>query len=412
MRMTPLSQAELLDFLDDVHAAQQTLHAAVLHAVREVERRGIPAGQRAPSLRAWLRGRLRISTKAALRLAEQATLVDRDPSLDAAVIAGTVNAEQLATIAAALAVLPASVGPQVRDQAGEVLAGWAPSLGPAALRIAGRRILDHVAPELAEAEEERWLRGSERQAHEQRTLTLSPIGDGRVRVRGILDSEAAAIVTAALDPLCKPDAAATEIAGTGETRTPGQRRADALTEVCRIALTGGRLPDNGGDRPQIAITVSYDALRNQLRAGHLDNGEPVSAETVRRLACDARILPIVLGGKGQILDTGRTRRLATGSIRLALNARDGGCVFPGCDRPPRWCDAHHIISWTLGGPTDLANLALLCGFHHRVIHDDTGWQIRLADDGHPEFLPPAWLDPDRQPRRNEYHHRPRPHLRT
>jgi hypothetical protein len=82
------------------------------------------------------------------------------------------------------------------------------------------------------------------------------------------------------------------------------------------------------------------------------------------------------------------------------------------NEPLDWCDAHHIISWTADGPTDLSNLALLCGFHHRVVHDDTGWQVRLADDGHPEFLPPAWLDPDRLPRRNEYRHRPRPHLRT
>jgi hypothetical protein len=200
-RMTPQSEAELLDFLDSVHAAQQTLHAAVLHAAREVERRGIPAAQQAPSSKAWLRGRLRISPRTALRLTEQAALVDRDPRLDDAVTAGRVNAEQLASIAAALAVIPASAGPQIRGQAGEVLADWASSLGPAALSIAGKRILHHVAPEVAEAGEERWLRDSEREAHEQRGLTLSPVGDGRVRVRGILDSEAAAIVTAALDPL-------------------------------------------------------------------------------------------------------------------------------------------------------------------------------------------------------------------
>ena len=289
-----------------------------------------------------------------------------------------------------------------------MMAAWAPSLEPGALRIAGRRILDHVAPEVAEAEDERLLRDSEREAHEQRCLTLSPLGDGRVRVRGILDSEAAAIVTAALDPLCKPDATAAELAETGTARSPGQRRADALIEVCRVALSGGGLPDNGGDRPQIAVTVSYDVLRNRLGPGHLDTGEPVSAETVRRLACDARILPMTLDGKGQILDAGRARRLATGSIRLALNVRDRGCVFPGCDRPPRWCDAHHITSWADGGPTDLSNLALLCGFHHRAVHDDTGWQVRLATDGHPEFLPPAWLDADRLPRRNRSHDRPHP----
>ena len=123
------------------------------------------------------------------------------------------------------------------------------------------------------------------------------------------------------------------------------------------------------------------------------------------MGCDARILPIVLDGAGQVLDAGRTRRTATGPLRRALTVRDAGCVFPGCDRPARWCDAHHIVSWADDGPTDLANLALLCGHHHRVIHTDHGWQIRIAADELPELLPPARLDPARVPRRNHYHRR-------
>ncbi|MDI6100755.1 DUF222 domain-containing protein [Actinoplanes sp. NEAU-A12] len=472
MRMTPLPRAELLDFLDGVHAAQQMLQAAVLHAVREADRRGVPAAQQAPSPTAWLRARLRISPRAANRLLAQATAVDRNPLLDEAVTAGKVNAEQLAVITTALASLPTTVPPHVRGQAGAVLTDWATHLDPLGLRTAGRRILDHVAPEVAEAVEEEWLRRTEQQAHAQRYLTLSPLGDGRVRVRGLLDTESAAIVTAALDPLCKPDpqgkphslrepnrvgrsrslcephslgkpdrvsglrlldepdrvggsywrggpdhvaakvAVAAEPAGTGEARTPGQRRADALTDVCRLVLAGSSLPDNGGDRPQLAVTVAYDPLREKLGTARLDDGEPLSAEAVRRLGCDARILPLVLNGHGQILDAGRTRRTATGPMRRALAARDQGCVFPGCGRPPRWCDAHHIISWTENGPTDLGNLALLCGHHHRVVHGDSGWELRVGADGLPEFLPPAWLDPNRRPRRNEYHRRPEFYPRT
>ena len=483
-RMSPLPQADLLDFLDGVHAAQQGLHAALLHAVHEIRARDIPAGQHAPSAKTWLRDRLRVSHRAAHQLLDQATAVDRHAGLDTALVAGKVNAEQLAAITIALAGLPKTLDSDIHADAAATLTGWAPHLDPGGLRVAGRRILDHVAPEVADAIEERRIRRAERDAYQQRHLSLTAIGDGRFRLRGILDSEAAAIVTAALDPLCKPDAVAAELAATGEARSPGQRRADALIEVCRLVLDSGALPDNGGDRPQIAVTVAYDPLRAGLGAGRLDTGDPVSAGTVRRLACDARILPIILNGPSQILDAGRARRTATGPLRRALIVRDQGCTFPACDRPARWCDAHHVISWADGGPTDLTNLALLCGYHHRLIHTDAeppigahsntgshtaagtgtnpgtdkdagppaspgagtnagadtntgidtsahgveagavpgpacgpvagagseperrvgaGWQIRIATDGLPEFLPPAWLDPDRLPRRNYYH---------
>ncbi len=153
------------------------------------------------------------------------------------------------------------------------------------------------------------------------------------------------------------------------------------------------------------VTADFDVLKQQLGAGRLDTGESVSPAMVRLLACDARILPLVLGGAGQVLDAGRSRRLVTGPLRRALVVRDGGCTFPGCDRPPRWCDAHHITPWSEGGATALDNLALLCGFHHRAIHDDNGWRIRLGVDQHPEFLPPSWIDPERAPKTNRYHRR-------
>ncbi|WP_370469228.1 HNH endonuclease signature motif containing protein [Micromonospora profundi] len=104
------------------------------------------------------------------------------------------------------------------------------------------------------------------------------------------------------------------------------------------------------------------------------------------------------------MDLGRQRRLITGPLRRALVLRDRGCAFPGCDRPPRWCDAHHIHHWADGGPTTLTNAVLLCGHHHRHLHH-TDWNVRLTADGHPEFIPPTWLDPTHIPRRNHYHRR-------
>ena len=125
----------------------------------------------------------------------------------------------------------------------------------------------------------------------------------------------------------------------------------------------------------------------------------------RRIACDAGIIPAVLGSVSQPLDVGRQSRLATGPLRRALVLRDRGCAFPGCDRPPRWTDAHHVQHWSDDGPTELSNLVLLCSFHHRLIHH-SDWQVKInPKDGLPEFVPPSYIDASQLPRRNRYHHR-------
>ena len=123
------------------------------------------------------------------------------------------------------------------------------------------------------------------------------------------------------------------------------------------------------------------------------------------MACQAGLIPVVLGGAGQVLDLGRERRLFAGPLRRAIIARDGGCAFPGYDRPPRWRQAHHIHPWIDGGSTSLNNAALLCGHHHRIIHQNE-WQVRINPaDGLPEFVPPSYVDQLRRPRRNTYHRR-------
>jgi hypothetical protein len=108
----------------------------------------------------------------------------------------------------------------------------------------------------------------------------------------------------------------------------------------------------------------------------LGSGTPLRPGTARRLACDAGLLPVVLGTNSELLDVGRLHRLVTPAIRRALNIRDGGCRFPGCDRPVAWCDAHHLKSWFLGGLTSVDNMLLLCRRHHVLVHEH-GWSIRL-----------------------------------
>jgi hypothetical protein len=118
------------------------------------------------------------------------------------------------------------------------------------------------------------------------------------------------------------------------------------------------------------------------------------------MACGLRILPAVFGGESLPLDVGRAKRLFTTHQRRALELRDRGCVFPGCDRPPSWCIAHHARErWADGSATDLDDGVLLCPYHHRVLHDD-GWDVRFAADGIPELVPPPKLDRTRTPRRH------------
>ncbi|MEH1128232.1 HNH endonuclease signature motif containing protein [Micromonospora sp. CPCC 206061] len=388
-----LPDDHLVSALHAVHDAQQMLTAAQLHLIREIDGRNLPITQEASSTAVWLRGRLHVSIQTARRMVELARIVDQRPVLDAALSTAAINIEQAHILAKTITDLAGQVPTDVVDLAEKTLVDQHTDWEPAILKKITARILTHLAPDIAEDADRRAAEQEEKKAQQTRGFTLTNTGDGRYRLTGWLDTEAAATINAALDPLCKPD-----------ERTATQRRADALVEVCRLALHTEQLPANGGDRPQIVVTVPYDLLHHQLGDGQLDTGERLTAEQVRRLACDAHIIPMVLGGDGQILDVGQSRRLFTGPLRRALVARDGGCAFPGCDRPPRWCDAHHITAWTTGGTTALHNGVLLCGYHHRLIHHRE-WEVRLGADGRPEFIPPHYVDTERKPRRNLYHRR-------
>jgi len=397
-----LPEAQLVAVLDQVHRLEQRLATVKLALIREIDGRNLGVSQGATSTGVWLRDRLRLTVPAAQRLLDLAKALDGPlPMLREALAAGAVSVEQAQAIAAAVKALPAEAGPEVADKAASVLIDSAAQFEPTVLRKLGERILALVAPENADEHVRRAVEKAEQRARLRRGLTLSPDGFGGMRLYGHLDLEDAAVITAAIDPLSAPRPAN---AAERDERTPAQRRADALVEICQLAMNCGDLPDNGGDRPQLVVTVPYDLLTRTLGAGTLDTGAQLSPQAMRRLACDSRILPAVLGGASQPLDLGRERRLITGPLRRALVLRDGGCAFPGCDRPPRWCHGHHIDSWLNGGPTALHNAVLLCGFHHRLIHH-SDWQVRIACGGCPEFVPPAHIDPLQRPRRNRYHRR-------
>jgi hypothetical protein len=226
------------------------------------------------------------------------------------------------------------------------------------------------------------VREEANESHERRFLSLSQTLDGVFYLNGRLDSEGGAILQTALNALGGPPTA-------DDKRTPKQRRADLLVELARQQLDGGTLPEVGGQRPHLAVTVSMATLANRpgSPAADLEWAQPIPAETARRLACDAAITPIFLDSESSQPQAGQTSRSISGSQRRALVVRDKGCRFPGCDRPPDWTDAHHLQHWADGGKHVLDNLVLLCRRHHRMVHEE-GWQLVVTADGEIVALTP------------------------
>ncbi|WP_211349319.1 HNH endonuclease signature motif containing protein [Nocardioides litoris] len=357
-------------------------------------------------------------------LVRTATRTQAMPDVLAAMTTGAVSTAQARVIGERVATLPHE--PALR----ETVTAWMLELATTGGLDATD--LDHAFPGLvAEIDPDGAARGleadraqAERAAHHARHLTFTPDTLGGVRIRGYATVEDAETVKATLFPLAAPQTTAPGACGGvarvpgrplrrpgdpvrrrcpdpacrhdgADAREPGARLWDALVEGCRRLQAGDQLPRAHGTTARLTVTIDHQQLRDGLvdhdgRAGHgvLDDGTHLSVAAVRRLACDAEVLPAVLGSRGEVLDVGRLSRLVTTSIWLALVLRDRHCTFPGCRRPPTACEAHHLTHWADGGPTSLDNLALLCRRHHTITHT-TPWTIHLD----PATRRPTWTPP-------------------
>jgi hypothetical protein len=370
---------------------------------------GVAAADGSASTAAWVRRTTACSARSAaadVRLARRLHTDDLRPLTTTADLleSGRLTVDHARVLARATA----SLDPAVHNDVEPLIAEAATTLEVDAAGQVAVAVCEHAA-ELHATEQDDPVAARQAAAEARRHLHLSRCGE-HYALDGLLTLEAGAALRAVLDPLSAPRP---ETGGVRDLRSAPQRRADALGEAARRLLAVGELPIHGGQRPQLTVLVDVSRGSDRgLGSGRLADGGPLSTAATERLACDAtvdwvatsssaaagghelvrqalrKLSPAVGGIPSQVLDAGRSQRLVTAAQRRALTHRDRGCVFPGCDCPPDWCDAHHLVHWSRGGPTDLQNLALLCPYHHTTVHDG-GWSlIRAADGGVTAHPPP------------------------
>jgi Domain of unknown function (DUF222)/HNH endonuclease len=267
------------------------------------------------------------------------------------------------------------------------------SLLPHARRLSVQRFRRQCEHLIHRADHEEFLRNEVNNVA-MRRLRVVTYGDGSVHLDGLLDAEGGAAVCTALAPLARRS-------GAGDHRSAAERNADALIEMCGHLLDGGALPQRAGQRPHLHVTTTLETLLDVAgaTAAEMESGALLSGTSVQRLACDGTMVRVLVNTESMIVDVGRARRVVGPATRRALNARDGGCAWPGCDRTASWTQAHHLIHWSAGGPTDLNNLVLLCHRHHWMVHEGGHVIVRNADGEIVTFAPlpghyPSGRDPD------------------
>ncbi len=290
---------------------------------------------------------------------------------------------QARAIVTALDRLPTSgefaVDTDQRQAAEQHLVDLARDYDAKALAVLGRKLFEVIAPDLADAYEAKVL--TDQEAAAARRVMFSMREDdagtchGRFRIPSFHGQALHKMLLALTSPVRHTT---TDI---DESLPTEVRRGQAFCQLIE-AIPGKSLPKAGGCGATIVVTMTLDQLLADLDAAGvctLDTGGHLTAAEARRLACQAGIIPAVLSGRSQPLDLGRRRRLHTETQRLAMGLRDRGCTTAGCDRPPAMCHAHHDTPWSQGGHTDLTTGRLLCGHHHRRIHDPHYAHERLAN---------------------------------
>ncbi|WP_427915699.1 DUF222 domain-containing protein [Rhodococcus sp. KRD162] len=452
-----LSEDQLLADAAAVSHQIQLLEARRIALVAEIDTRVTREKLGFPGPAGWLTSTTLLSPGKANKILALARGLKNFPDIADAVNTGVMSIDHAALILAFAETPPDDLPPEGRDMARAALitAATGPEARTGPLRAAITRLHDLYGGTTPPAEDT-----------DRNELFASTTLNGRLALKGDFDAITGEKLLTALSPLTAPRPT---VDGTPDERNPARRRADAFGHILDRYLAAHNRPTEGGEKPHVNLHINLRDLtdltgsgnstddiaddettrtatepdrardsdsRNGSGSGSGTGGDgaatpptdrgtyrdvfgdgttvgwlpwmgPLSRTTSRQLACDCILTAIVMDETGNPINLARTMRTVTSRQKRALIARDHGCAFPGCGTPAAWTEGHHIRHWADGGPTNLNNLVLLCGFHHRLIHH-SDWEVFIADDNHPWFIPPASVDPNRQPRPS--HARAGPHI--
>lgn len=370
----PVEQPDdvVLDDVEELVRVRARLDAQIARGLAVLDAREVTTTQSGRSTRAWLVEQRCVERSLAGRKLRLARQLWRWPTTEQAWLAGDVSEDQVAVIFSALRLVPADVSELVEKTLLSVAGDSAPHLLADAVDVI--LIACGVENSSDEAAAKRYSR---------RGVTVATTFAGTGSLAGTLSPTLTDKLRRALELAQQPGAA-------DDDRTRAQRFHDALEVIVDRYLDSAALPAlDHGERPaRIVVTIELAALQGSLVTawGTLPSGARISPATARRLACDAEIIPAVLGGKGEVLDLGRASRSFSAAVRRAAILRDGDrCVFPKCQNARHEC--HHIEHWANGGSSSLDNAAWLCSYHHWLVHENS-WALRRESDGGYTFTAP------------------------
>ncbi|AJW41406.1 HNH endonuclease domain protein [Rhodococcus sp. B7740] len=433
-----LSESELLADAAAVSHQIQLLEARRIALVAEIDTRVSREKLGFPGPAGWLTSTTLLSPTKANKIVALARGLKNFPDIADAVNAGVMTIDHAALILTFAETPPKNLPQEGQDIARKAMITAATGTGARTGRIreAITKLHDTYGGKTPPADDT-----------DRNELFASRTLNGRLSLKGDFDAITGEKLLTALSPLTEPRP---DPNGTQDDRSPARRRADAFGHILDRYLASSDRPIEGGERPHLNLHITLRDLTDlrdnadsadvddiaddeTTRAAAESDTDPVTADrgayrdlfgdgttvgwlpwmgplsrnTSRQLACDCLLTAIVMDEHGSPINLARTARTVTAKQRKALIARDHTCAFPGCGKPAAWTEAHHIRHWADGGPTDMNNLVLLCGFHHRLLHH-SDWEVFIGTDNHPWFIPPATVDPYRQPRPS--HARAGPHI--
>jgi hypothetical protein len=366
------AKADLLRDLVEVEAQVAELRLRVLGVAQDLAVR-----DGAHDTGAWFAAAVPVDAAVARAEVRLARSLETWPRVALALREGRLTLAQAHVIVRCLDDVADALTADQRAEAEALMLAEAKSLDPRRLRLLGRRLQALVGRDNAEAAEALLLRAEEQAAVQRTSLSITPQGDGTTRITGTVADAVGARLKMCLEAFAQPrkQALAADGRRVRYDRLLGQALGDLLERI-----DPADLPWHGGDATTMFVTVTLDQLRAELATAELGfGGERITAAEARRLACAAAVIPVVLGGHGEILDVGRASRLHTPVMRKAIRLRDRTCRAEGCDVPAPWCDVHHPHRWLHGGVTSVDNGVLLCAHHHQRIHDPAYHPERRPD---------------------------------